>query len=265
MIPKKIHYCWFGNAEKPDSVLKCIKSWKKFCPDYEIIEWNENNYNIRKNKFISQAYDKKQWAFVTDYARLDVVYNNGGIYFDTDVEVIKNFDTLLENHAFMGFENGRFINTGLGFGAEKKHSAIKGMMDFYDKTSFLDEYGIKKKNINSPYINSGYLTENGTVLDDSMQNINGITIYPTEYFSPLNYSTGELNITENTYSIHWYSMSWFDPFAKFYKRIERKLSKVVGITAAVKIVNIINIPYRACNKIKKILTVKIKELLCHLR
>ena len=103
MIPKIIHYCWFGGAELPEKDRKCIESWKKFCPDYQIIEWNENNYDVTKNTYMYQAYQAKKWGFVPDYARLDIIYQHGGIYLDTDVELVKNLDSLLENDAFMGF------------------------------------------------------------------------------------------------------------------------------------------------------------------
>ena len=105
MIPKKIHYCWVGGNSKPPLVKKCIQSWKKYCPDYEIIEWNESNYDISKNIYMKQAYEAKKWAFVTDYMRLDIIYEHGGIYLDTDVELIKNIDDLLSNEAFAGIES----------------------------------------------------------------------------------------------------------------------------------------------------------------
>ena len=124
MIPKKIHYCWFGNNPLPESVQRCIESWKKYCPGYEIIEWNEGNYNINKIPFIEKAYKEKKYAFVSDYARLDIIYNEGGIYLDTDVELIKNIDPLLEHSCFLALESCGAVATGLGFGSIKKHSFI---------------------------------------------------------------------------------------------------------------------------------------------
>lgn len=117
MIPKKIHYCWFGMGEKPELAKKCIQSWKKYCPDYEIIEWNEDNFDIDQYPYLRWCYDNKKWAFLSDFARLLVVYQNGGIYFDTDVELIKTPDELLGCNAFFGFENDKNIATGLGFRA----------------------------------------------------------------------------------------------------------------------------------------------------
>ena len=117
MIPRKIHYFWFGGNEKPAKVKKCINSWKKYCPDYELVEWNESNFDVHCMPFVEQAYNAKKYAFVSDVARLIVVYEQGGIYMDTDVEVIKPLDDLLENKAYMSFENNENVNTGQGFGA----------------------------------------------------------------------------------------------------------------------------------------------------
>ena len=125
MIPKKIHYCWFGNNPLPEKDRKCIESWKKYCPNYEIIRHDENNYDISKNKYMKQAYESKKWGFVPDYARLDIIYNEGGIYLDTDVELTKNLDELLKYDAYMGFEDDIHVSPGLGFGAIKHHEGIK--------------------------------------------------------------------------------------------------------------------------------------------
>ena len=128
MIPKIIHYCWFGNGPIPEKDKKCINSWKKYCSDYKIIQWNEKNYDITKNKYMNQAYQQKKWGFVPDYARLDIIYTYGGIYLDTDVEIIKSFDSLLSNRGFAGFERPDYVNLGLGFGAEAENIIIKKML-----------------------------------------------------------------------------------------------------------------------------------------
>lgn len=133
MIPKKIHYCWFGRGEKSKKIKKCIESWRKYCPDYEIVEWNEDNFDVYQNAYTKYCYDNKKYAFLSDYARLLIVYYEGGIYYDTDVEVIKPINDLLKNKAFVGFEVNEYINTGIGFGAEKDSSAIKLMINEYDK------------------------------------------------------------------------------------------------------------------------------------
>lgn len=140
MIPKIIHYCWFGHNEKPEIIKKCIESWKKFCPDYEIRECNESNFNINIYPYVKEAYDAKKWAFVSDVARLWLVYTYGGIYMDTDVELLNNIDDLLEYKLFMSFESERGINTGLGFGAEKNNQLVKQILeDYKDKQFKLDD------------------------------------------------------------------------------------------------------------------------------
>ena len=207
MIPKVIHYCWFGGNPLPEEAKKCIKSWKKYCPEYKIIEWNESNYDYKKNEYTKTMYEQKKWAHLSDYVRLDVVYNNGGIYLDTDVEVLKPLDPLLSNKAFMGVETGNLINTGLGFGAVKKHPTIRLNMDLYnciDLKEVLENIEI----INCPYITTNLFKNNGWIYDNKVLNILDTTIYPIEYFCPMNYKTGDVNITKNTFSIHKYNRSW---------------------------------------------------------
>lgn len=209
MIPKTIHYCWFGHNPKPKLAEKCIRSWKRYCPDYEIIEWNEENFDISSAPlYVRQAFEAKKWAFVTDYVRLDIVYRHGGIYLDTDVELIKPLDPLLQNKAYFGLESPHHINTGLGFGAEKGILVLKEMLATYQAIPFLlsdggfDETPCPDRNTEAllPY---GFIPKNEEQLLDGR-----IHVYPTEYFCPLNYYTREMNRTETTYSIHWYAASW---------------------------------------------------------
>lgn len=203
MIPKKIHYFWFGNANKPESVLKCIDSWKRFCPDYEIIEWNESNSNIDFCKYTRQAYEANKYAFVSDVLRLWAVYTYGGIYFDTDVELLKSYDELLDNDGFIGFENNDFVNTGQCFGAVEGNEMIAQMLDYYKSLCF-DENNIVK----CTEINTEILVRNGLLLNGNLQKINGFVVYPADYFNPYDDATGLLNVTDNTYSIHWYAKTW---------------------------------------------------------
>ncbi len=208
MIPKIIHYCWFGHGEKSKLIKKCMKSWKKYCPDYEIIEWNEENFDISAApQYVQDAYKEKRWAFVADYARLWIVYSYGGIYLDTDVEIIKKIDDVLSDDAFFAFANSTKINTGLGFGAVKGFELVKTLMDDYNGINFyLDDGSVNTLTcvaINTPcFLNYGFR------LDNTLQKIDGCTLYPTDYFCPKTYSTYKPEITENTYSIHWYNLSW---------------------------------------------------------
>lgn len=212
-IPKIIHYCWVGGNPKPKSVLYCIESWKKCCPDYEIKEWNETNYDFTKNQYMKEAYDAKKWGFVPDYARLDIVYNYGGIYLDTDVEMVRSFDDLLDKESFFGFEdtgeNTYFVACGLGFGASKNNQLIRKLRDYYDDISFLNEDGTLNLKP-APQHNTPIFAEYGVTLDNKLQTIEGNVFYPAEYFCPKIFKTGKLTLTKNTFSIHHFSASWMD-------------------------------------------------------
>lgn len=207
MISKIIHYCWFGKNEKPKSVLKCIKSWKKFCPDYQIIEWNEENYDIEKCcKFVTDAYKNKKWAFVSDYVRLDVVYKYGGIYLDTDVELIKSIDDLVyEGRGYFGFERKEYVASGLGFSCEKGEQILYDMMKVYDNLIFDIE---KLSDFACPIINTSILVRYGMKCNGEMQIINGIKILPVDFLCPENFYSGKCKYTNNTISIHHYNGSW---------------------------------------------------------
>lgn len=210
-IPKVIHYCWFGGNPKPKLAEKCLASWKKYCPDYEIIEWNESNFDVNFNQYCKEAYEAKKWAFVTDVARLKILYENGGFYFDTDVELLKNLDFLTENDCFMGIENSTRclkVNTGVGMGAEKGFPLLKEMLDDYARKSFYYEDGTENI-ITCTERNTEILKKHGYIEENKLQHIAGAVIYPTEYFSPLEMGSGLMrNKTKNTYSIHHYSLSW---------------------------------------------------------
>lgn len=207
MIPKVIHYCWFGGSDLPEYVQKCIQSWKKFCPDYQIKRWDESNYNFRKYPFCREAYERKKWAFVSDVARLDIVYSEGGIYLDTDVELVKSLDDLLTEHAFMGFERGRLVATGLGFGGEKGNSAIKANLESYINRKFADEDEILDLTP-CPVITTDVLKNFGLKRIDQTQDLGYVKIFSSKYFCPMLLSDGTAEIGENTYSIHRYAGSW---------------------------------------------------------
>ena len=215
VIPKKIHYFWFGDHPKPDSVKKCIASWEKQCPDYEIIEWNEKNYDINKISFCKEAYEAKKWSFVSDVARLDVIYNHGGLYFDTDVEIIKSFDDLLEISAFVGFESDEYVNPGSGFGAVPKSKVIKEFLDIYSNIDFRKHIDDLSK-ISIPILITEILCKKGLEKNGELQHIGNLTVLPAEYFSPKNLYTRVINITGNTHSIHHYDASWVDAKEKAF-------------------------------------------------
>ena len=222
MIPKKIHYCWFGRNPKPKLAIKCIKSWKKYCPDYELIEWNEDNFDLNLAPlYVRQAYEAKKWAFVTDYVRLKVVYDHGGIYLDTDVEVVRTLDELLVHSAFFGFEGGPYIATGLGFGAEKCTPIVGELMADYQELPFVMDNG-QHDLTSCPVRNTAVFIRHGLRPDNTSQLLDGdICILSTEWLCPFNDWEGQINRTKNTVSIHWYSASWE---TEAYKK--RKLESV---------------------------------------
>lgn len=206
-IPKKIHYCWFGKNPLPKSVLKCIASWKQYCPDYEIIQWNETNFDVNAIRYTKQAYAEKKWAFVSDYARLKIIYENGGIYLDTDVELVKSLDLLLDYEGFMGFQDSNTVATGLGFGAITGHPVIQSLADDYLEISFLKDDGTMDITP-CPDRNTKCLERMGLRADGTMQEIQGIQVFSAEYFSPMDWRTGKIRKTANTFSIHHYRASW---------------------------------------------------------
>lgn len=207
VIPKIIHYCWFGKKKIPNIYKKWMESWTKYCPDYKIIEWNEDNYDVTKNKYMYQAYQAKKWGFVPDYARLDIIYNYGGIYLDTDVELIRNLDHLLYQKAFAGFESDENVALGLGFGAQKNHSLILKLLKQYDDLSFINEYG-EYNLIASPFYQTKILLENGLKQNGEFQTIDGMNIYPEKMFAPKSLTSRLINCTDYSCSIHHYDASW---------------------------------------------------------
>ncbi len=209
-IPKIIHYCWFGGKDLPPEVLRCMDSWQQFCPDYKICRWDESNYDYTRLRYTREAYQEKKWAFVTDVARLDIVYQHGGIYLDTDVQLLKPLDDLLENKAYMGFEGGRQVNTGLGFGAEAGHPLILGNLKMYEDRAFVEADGSLNR-LPCPAITTMYLETLGLQREDRLQKLEGMTVYPAEYFSPQLLEGGRAEVTEHTISIHQCAGTWLTP------------------------------------------------------
>lgn len=261
-IPKRISYCWFGRQPLPDKVIKCIESWKKYCPDYEIIEWNESNYDVNKNKFISGAYKEKKWAFVTDYARLDIIYNVGGIYLDTDVELIKNIDCLLKENIFFAIEKeNNLIATGLGFGASPGSIILKELKSDYENITFYKSDG--SLNLKAcPFYTTEYFEKYGYEHIDKTQKIRGVLILASEYFCPMDFKDGSINITSNTLGIHWYEASWFSKEDKHLHDIEVALKNRFPYHVAILLGKIYRNSYRLCEYLSKgILIEKINKKL----
>ena len=233
MIPKVIHYCWFGRNPLPESAKKCIDSWRKFFPEYEIKEWNEDNFDVNIIPYTAEAYKARKYAFVSDYARFWILYHYGGLYFDTDVEIIKPMNDIIERGGFMGIEeDGRdeefpLIAPGLGLAVEAKHPIYKSLLDYYSTLHFIDEKG-KPQLTTIVRHNTKILIESGLKPTNVLQEIEGIWIYPKDYFNPLNDLTGKLEKTANTRSIHWYMRSWSDSSASKIK-LSRWSHRVFGM------------------------------------
>lgn len=227
MIPKIIHYCWFGKNEKPKLAKKCINSWKKYCLDYQIIEWNEENFDMNYNDYVHYCFENKKWAYLSDYVRLIVVYQYGGIYFDTDVEVIASIDWLLNNEAFYAFENNDYVATGLGFGAVVNHLTIQKMVEEYE--GFNPKKGECFEFTGCPVLNTKALLSLGLKLNGSYQMVEGALILPRDYMNPYEDVTGRLNKTTNTVSIHWYSKSALSKTVILRSKITRVFHRWFGV------------------------------------
>ena len=236
MIPRTIHYCWFGRNPLPKTALRCIDSWKKFFPDFVIKEWNESNFDVNMIPYTREAYNIGKYAFVSDVARFWILYNEGGLYFDTDVEVINSFEDIISKGAFMGVEIPSFegsypaVNPGLGLGAEAGNVVVKKILDYYNTLHFINE--------NGAIIPGTVVTHTTNVLASSfhlkptnaVQILGFITIFPVDYFNPFDDVTGKMNITPNTRSIHWFSKSWINK-PSWYFKITRILHRFLGVAS----------------------------------
>lgn len=223
MIPKVINYCWFGGAPIPSDVKKCVESWKKFCPDYEIKLWNEDNFDVTSHPFLNDAYKSKSWAFVSDYARLKIIFDNGGIYLDTDVELVKNLDDLLNTPAYFGLQQpGDYVATGLGFGAQKGNRAVHQMLKEYDLHNFDEE---KKREIACPILNTSALVKIGYQPSIKKSEHKDFIVYPADYFDPHSVGNAKNLLSRNTYSIHHYTATWEKPMQRFKRVIINKIGQ----------------------------------------
>lgn len=220
-IPKVIYYCWFGKGKMPPLAEKCIESWKKYCKGYKIVCINEENFDITQNRYAKEAYDAGKWAFVSDFARLKVLYDQGGIYFDTDVELIKPIDELIKCGGYMGFDDNRVVSTGLGFACEKGCELVGALLSDYKDIPFVladGSYDLTP----CPERNTKTLIKLGMDIGKQNQTFMGIKMLPEDYLCPIKYYTGKKKVTKNTYSIHHFCASWISPTAKrtlFLKRI----------------------------------------------
>lgn len=227
MIPKVIHYCWFGGSELSKEAKKYIETWRSLCPEYQIVEWNETNFNVDDAvPYVKEAYEQRKWAFVSDYVRLYVLEKYGGIYFDTDVEVLKPLDVFLNNKAFIGAESKYSICTAV-IGAEKGATFIGELMSLYNDLHFVDEQEID-------------LTPNSQRIFEYLKNTydyketskpikwENCTLYPKDYFSPINCYTYKQEITKNTYCIHRFAGTWKNEKEVFLNKLKALVTRIIG-------------------------------------
>ena len=208
MIPKIIHYCWFGHGPKPELIQKCMASWKRFLPEYELKEWNEDNFDFDAIPYAKEAYEHRRWAFVSDCARLYALYHDGGIYMDTDVEVLKPIDRFLSLPAFSGFQTATCCLTGI-MGSEKGGRWVKELLDDYQGRHFIHSDGTFNESTNVYYTTKLMREKYHMVLDGHEESVAGyVTFFPTDYFCPKTCVSGEVDLTENTYTIHHFAGSW---------------------------------------------------------
>lgn len=231
MIPKIIHYCWFGRGKMPELARKCIMSWKKYLPDYEIKEWNEDNFDVNIIPYTAEAYKARKYAFVSDYARFWILYKYGGLYYDTDVEVIKPMDFIIDRGPFMGCQNdikremtALEVAPGLGLGATPGLDLYKELLDFYSNIHFIKEDGSYNQVTIVKYT-TDLLVNHGLKNKNEIQLVANINIYPKDYFCPIDFRTGKKTITSHTVAIHHFSGSW----VPLEQRIEKKLWKGLGV------------------------------------
>jgi len=224
MIPKIIHYCWFGLKEMPEKEKKYIESWMKYCPDYQIMRWSEDTFDVSSNQYVKEAYENKKYAFVSDYVRLYAMYNYGGIYMDTDVEMCKNMDSLLKYSAFSGFESENKIPTGT-MGAEKGNPWIGLLLKDYDNIHFLRPNGTMDMMTNTERITKTTLQNYSVVLTGKQLQTNDFVMLPFEYLCAKDWKTGEIKCTKNTYTIHHFANSWQSDKMKAYGQFRRRVKK----------------------------------------
>lgn len=237
MIPKTIHYCWFGGNPLPQLAQDCIASWKKYLPDYELVEWNEKNFPFEKFPFAQEALDNRKFAFVSDVCRLYALKEYGGIYMDTDVEVLKSLDIFLHHAAFSGFENDDYVPTGI-MASEKNSQWATDLLKYYDNRSFIKENGELDIQSNT-YIITEMMKEKGFVMNNKFQEIEDyVAFYPNDYFCPESYKTGSIDLTKNSYCIHHFAKSWIPLKYKWRNIIKLKMIKLFGYNNIEKIVSL---------------------------
>lgn len=259
MVPKVIHYCWFGGNPLPEMAKKCIESWKKYCPDYEIREWNESNFDLNLCDYVRQAAQAKKWAFVSDYARFWILVREGGIYFDTDVELLRPLDDLLAKGGFLGCEKlakddsgqGYVVAPGLGMAAEPGNPLCRALLDGFRTRQFIAPDGSCDTTTVVAYA-TDVLSRRGWRACNEMQQISGLWVYPVEYFGAKDYETGQIRMSENTRSIHHYAESWLNKTDVKIRKIERFCVNHFGLKAGRRAARVISYPLAVKSRVESL-------------
>lgn len=252
-IPPVIHYCWFGGKPLPEQAIKCIESWKKFCPGYEIKRWDESNYDVNACAYTKEAYEAGKWAFVSDYARFDILYQHGGIYFDTDVEMIAPIEDILAQGAFLGIEQGGgplMVAPGLGMAAPAGSPVYGQMLSDYRDRHFLNPDGTYNQKTVVLYMTE-ILREYGLQDTEAVQCVAGIYIYPWDYFCPVEYRSGKMTLTANTRTIHHYSASWLTEAERSAHRFAARAADLLGEKWGRRLGNVYSLPRRIGKKVRQ--------------
>lgn len=237
-IPKKIHYIWFGRGEKSELIQKCMQTTKDMLPDWEIIEWNEDNYDINSCAYMKEAYEQKKYAFASDYARFDLLYKYGGVYLDTDVELLKAFpDSFLNNKGFTGVESNNKIAPGLVFACEVGNPIVKEIIEMYQQDHFVDSKGsIDTRTVVDRVTDVFY--RHGFIKDGRNQDLDGFRVFPSEYFCAYDFVTKEFTITDKTISIHHYTATWLTPKKRVKKAVQDTLRRILGVKGYQKVISV---------------------------
>lgn len=227
MIPKIIHYIWFGGNPFPEKVAYCIETWKRYLPDCEFMLWNEESFDVNSVQFTKEAYENKKWAFVSDYVRVYALYHYGGVYLDTDIEVLRPFDELLNNRMILGTDESGYLTAFMA--SEKSHPFWKDILDYYEKSSFVLKNGKFKMEVNNTLLQEE-LAKYGYKISNTYQELKeGIIVFPDDYFHVVSLEDGAIHKTKNSYTIHWHTLLWISPARKFVRFIRLKiLAPILG-------------------------------------
>lgn len=221
MIPKIIHYIWFGRNPYPEKVAYCIESWKKYLPEYQFMLWNEDTFDVNSVQFTKEAYENKKWAFVSDYVRVYALYNYGGLYLDTDIEVLRPFNDLLDKRMILGTDGGGYLTAFMA--SERQHPFWKNILEHYHMRSFKLQNGTLNMEVNNTLLQDELVKYGYRVLNAYQELNEGIVVFPDDYFHVVSLADGTMHKTSNSYAIHWHTLLWISPMRRLVRFIRLKI------------------------------------------